>query len=388
MNWKSIYEAYPVNRDMIWLNNCGTTPAGKHNREAMAVLMEGYARRGVLAGAADLPKIGSRIKAILADLLHCGPEEVALVHNTAEGMNFISHGLALESGDEIILLENEYPSNVYPWRHWAKKGITLRTAPMGENPADFLEELRKQVTDRTRVIAVSAVHWCTGMPLPLAEIGAICKDRGITFVVDGAQGVGMQPLAVKRMHIDYMAFSAWKWLMGPVGLGAIYIRKEKLADLEPIFIGTDSVVDAEEYLPYKEDLKPDADRFTFSSPSLNDWVYFLSSLEFLRNIGFETVRNRIFELTDYLNHQLKQLGFRICADRFSDYPTGITVCEKENVPAGRILAGLKARRIVAAERLGKVRLSPHIYLSTQQLDEAARALADICDDPRYSAYTE
>ncbi len=385
MNWKSIYEAYPVNRDMIWLNNCGTTPAGKHNREAMAVLMEGYSRRGVLAGAADLPKIGARIKAILADLLHCGPEEVALVHNTSEGMNFISHGLALEPGDEIILLENEYPSNVYPWRHWAQKGITLRTAPMGENPADFLEGLRKQVADRTRVVAVSAVHWCTGMPLPLAEIGAICKDRGITFVVDGAQGVGMQPMDVEKMHIDYMAFSAWKWLMGPVGLGAMYIRKEKLADLEPIFIGTDSVVDAEEYLPYKEDLKPDADRFTFSSPSLNDWVYFLASLEFLRNIGFETVRNRIFELTDYLNHQLKQLGFHICADRFPDHPTGITVCEKEGVPAGHILSGLKARRIVAAERLGRVRLSPHIYLSTQQLDEAARALADICGAPRYSA---
>ena len=384
MNWKSIYEAYPVNRDMIWLNNCGTTPAGKHNLEAMTVLMEGYSRRGVLAGAADLRKIGARIKAILADLLHCGPEETALVHNTAEGMNFISRGLALTTGDEIILLENEYPSNVYPWRHWAQKGVTLRTAPMGENPAGFLKGLREQVSDSTRIISVSAVHWCTGMPLPLAEIGALCQDRGITFVVDGAQGVGMQPLDVEKMHIDYMAFSAWKWLMGPVGLGAVYIRKEKLADLDPVFIGTDSVVDAEEYLPYKEDLKPDADRFTFSSPSLNDWAYFLSSLEFLHNIGFDRVRARIFELTDYLNHQLKQLGFRIYADRFSNHPTGITVCEKEGVPTNHILAGLKARKIVAAERLGRIRLSPHIYLSTQQMDEAARALADICAAPRFS----
>ena len=384
MNWKSIYEAYPVNRDMIWLNNCGTTPAGKHNLEAMTVLMEGYSRRGVLAGAADLRKIGTRIKAILADLLHCGPEETALVHNTAEGMNFISRGLALTTGDEIILLENEYPSNVYPWRHWAQKGVTLRTAPMGENPAGFLKGLREQVSDSTRIISVSAVHWCTGMPLPLADIGALCQDRGITFVVDGAQGVGMQPLDVEKMHIDYMAFSAWKWLMGPVGLGAVYIRKEKLADLDPVFIGTDSVVDAEEYLPYKEDLKPDADRFTFSSPSLNDWAYFLSSLEFLQNIGFDRVRARIFELTDYLNHQLKQLGFRIYADRFSNHPTGITVCEKEGVPTNHILAGLKARKIVAAERLGRIRLSPHIYLSTQQMDEVARALADICAAPRFS----
>ena len=384
MNWKSINEAYPVNREMIWLNNCGTTPAGKHNMEAMAVLMEGLSRRGVLSDAAALPKIGSRIKAVLADLLHSKPDEVALIHNTAEGMNFISHGLPLKPEDEIILLENEYPSNVYPWRHWSKKGVTLRTAPMGENPDDFLKRLRSQITDRTRVITVSAVHWCTGMPLPLTEIGLLCRDREITFVVDGAQGVGIQPLNVETMHIDFMAFSAWKWLMGPVGLGAIYIRKEKLADLEPIFIGTDSVVNPEEYLPYKNVLKADADRFTFSSPSINDWVYFLSSLEFLVDIGFDTVRKRIFELTDYLNHQLRQMGFRICSEAFPDHPTGITVCEKEGVSAARLMAGLKARRIVTAERLGKIRLSPHIYLSTHQLDQAAQALSEICDTPRFS----
>lgn len=380
MNWKSIHDAYPVNADMIWLNNCGTTPAGKHNVEAMTALMDGYSRRGVLSGAADLKKIGTRIKTILAELLGCGPEEVALIHNTAEGMNFISRGLSLAPGDEIILLENEYPSNFYPWRHWAEKGVELRIAPMGANPDDFLEGLKQLVADHTRVVAVSAVHWCTGMPLPLEEIGALCRDRGIAFVVDGAQGVGMRPIDVERMKIDFMAFSAWKWLMGPVGLGGLYVRKEKLADIPPIFIGTDSVIDPDEYLPYKDRLKPDADRFTFSSPSINDWVYFLSSLEFLRNIGFETVRERIYELTDHLNERLKDAGFRVCSDGFPKHSTGITACEQEGVSTERLLDGLKERRILAAQRLGKIRLSPHIYLTTRQLDEAARILVEIRDN--------
>ncbi|MDX9819356.1 MAG: aminotransferase class V-fold PLP-dependent enzyme [Desulfococcus multivorans] len=384
MNWRHVYDNYPINREKIWLNNCGITPAGTHVIEAMTRFLNDFAQHGAHAAAADYGRVLRRIKAVLSTLLGCAPEELCLLHNTAEGMNVISRGLRFDPGDEIILLENEYPSNVYPWRHWGDKGVKLLTAPAAPTPDAFFEALLAMVTSRTRLITLSAVHWCTGMPLPLARIGELCRDRDIRFVVDGAQGVGMQPMDVRRMNIDFMAFSAWKWLMGPLGLGVLYIAEKRLTELDPVFVGTSSVVMDEVYLPYKSDFKPTADRFTFSTPSIGDWVYFLAALTYLEQIGFDKVRDRIFELAEYLKQRLRNIGFQVLSDRFPDHPTGIVVCEKPGVQSGPMVQRLAEQKVVAAERLGRIRFSPHIYLSEYQIDAAARSLSQACMGQMYA----
>ena len=375
MDWNKIYEAYAVNREMVWLNNCGTTPAGSHIVKALSRFMQGYARKGILTEVARRSKVQKKIKKILSELLNCSPDELGLIHNTAEGMNFISHGMDFVAEDEVLLLENEYPSNVYPWRHLENKGVKLVTTPMETSPEAFLKALKPLITDKTRAISLSAVHWCTGMPLPLEQIGALCKEKGIDFVVDGAQGVGLQPLDTQKANIDYMAFPAWKWLLGPLGLGVLYISKAKLNSLKPIFIGTESVVQHQEYLPYKSELKPTTDRFTISTANFNDWVYFEAALQFLQDIGFAAVRDRILELSAYLSAGLAKIGFKVLSDQFPDYPTGIVVCEKPGVGSDIIMQQLKQNKIVAAERLGRVRFAPHVYISPQQLDEVLRVLA-------------
>jgi len=374
MDWNSIYKAYPVNEEMIWLNNCGVVPAGNHIIKTLSIFMEGYARKGILTEVATYPEVKENIKKILGELLNCSRDELCIIHNTAEGMNFISHGLNFSSGDEVILLENEYPSNVYPWRHLEKKGVKFMATPMENSPKAFLESLKKLITVKTRVISLSAVHWCTGMPIPLDQVGKLCMEKNIDLVVDGAQGVGMQPMDVKKANISYMAFSAWKWLMGPVGLGVLYVSKDKLNVLEPIFIGTESVVQAGEYLPYKSELNPTADRFTFSTANFNDWVYLEAALEFLRDIGFFAVRERIFELSAHLSKELSKIGFKVYSDQFPDYPTGIVVCEKQGVRSDKIIEHLNKNRIAAAERLGRVLFSPHVYISPEQLDDVVQIL--------------
>lgn len=374
MDWTSIHDQFAINSEKIWLNNCGTVPAGNHAVKAVTDFMNGYAKRGTLNPAGNPNRIRTGIKTILAGLLNCHTDEVGLIHHTAEGMNFISHGLPLSPGDEVILLENEYPSNVYPWRHLLKKGITLTTTPMASTPEAFLESLKQRITRRTRVIALSAVHWCTGMPLPIHDVGRLCRERKIFFVLDGAQGVGMQPIDVKRDCIDFMAFSAWKWLTGPIGLGGLYVDRERLETIEPLFIGTDSVVDEETYLPYKDELKPTTDRFTISTPNICDWVYFLASLRFLEGIGFETVRERIYFLSRRLSDGLAGLGYRVMATDFPGHPTGIVVFEKEGISTDAMFQQLKENGVVAAQRLGRVRLSPHVYLLPEQIDEALSVL--------------
>lgn len=374
MDWKDVYQAYPVNRELIWLNNCGMVPAGAHVVRAMAQYLEGYAARGYLSPEVRYNATKGRIKEILAGLLNCLPEELTLVHHTAEGLLFVSQGVDLQPGDEIVVLENEYPSNVYPWMHWQSQDVKLVTVPPGRHPDEFLSGFVRALTPRTRVVSLSAVHWCTGMPIPVAQVGQLCRKQGIMFVVDGAQGVGHKPLDLHRDGVDFMAFSAWKWLMGPVGLGGFYVARDKMEALNSVSWATSSVVDDETYLPYRTELKPDADRFILSTPNFGDWIYFLAALEYLDAIGFEAVRNRLFALNAHLAAGLRAKKFTLLADRFPEHATAITVCTRTGFDATNAVVQLKAEGVVAAARLGHLRLAPHIYNSFEQLDRVVALL--------------
>jgi selenocysteine lyase/cysteine desulfurase len=165
--------------------------------------------------------------------------------------------------------------------------------------------------------------------------------------------------------------------MGPLGLGVLFVSRKKLIHLDPVFIGTASVINDKEYFPYKSELKPSADRFTISTANFNDWVYFEAAIEFIEDIGFQTVRERIYELSANLRDGLSDLGFNVFSDHFRDYPTGIVVCEKPGVATGAVMAHLNRNKVVAAERLGRVRFSPHIYISPEQIDTVLNILTRV-----------
>lgn len=383
LSWDDLYETFPVNRELIWLNNCGTTPAGLHVLQVMSDYLEGYSRKGTLHEGYSYSSVKSGIQTILARLLNVEPYDIAIIHNTSEGMNLVSHGLQLKPGDEILLLQDEYPSNVYPWQHWRKKQVRLSFIPMADTPGRFLENVKQAISKRTRLIALSAVHWCTGMPLPVKELGSLCLERGIGLVVDGAQGVGHVDLDVTGWNISFMAFSAWKWLLGPLGLGVLVIPREKLSCLDPVFKGTESVVNDGEYLPYKDELKPSAERYMYSSGNINDWVYFKASLDLLSSIGFKKVMSRIYELAHYLSEILRKRGFRVLSDSSAEDSscfnthTGIVVAEKKGATMGKLVNDLSKHGIITTERLGRIRFSPHIYNSFEQLDRVGEVLGAV-----------
>lgn len=376
-DWDRVYAEFPVNQHLIWMNNCGTTPVGDPARLAVGAWLEAYGRRGALAEEYSYAGMRAGIQRRLESLLGAMPGEIALIHHTSEGMNFISHGLSLDPGDEILILENEYPSNVYPWEHWRDKGVRLRTVPMASDPEAFLAGFRAAIGPRTRAASMSSVHWCTGMSLPLEALGRVCAEHGMVFVVDGSQGVGLVDLEVKRAGIHYMAFSGWKWLLGPLGLGVLYVSRDHLESLRPIFKGTESVPGDLEYLPYKHAWKPSADRFSISTGSMTDWVYFDASLAWLESLGFDQVRARILALADRLAGGLRGAGYRIQGDAHPSARTGIVVVERPDLDAAAAVKALKEEGIVAAARLGRIRLAPHVYNSEAQIDAVVAALASL-----------
>lgn len=375
--WEKIYNDYPINQELIWLNNCGTTSPSATILRELNLFLEGFSRKGVLTEVRKFGETIRDIKKYLAELLQCHPEELALIHNTSEGMNLISHGLRLEKGDKILLLENEYPSNIYPWEHWLGKGVVLEYIPVGNTPEEFKKNLIAKLDKNVKVIALSAVHWCTGMPLPLDDIGQVCDENNINFILDGAQGVGHTEIDPQKMHISAMAFPAWKWLLGPIGLGVLYINNNFIEKLDFTFKGQNSVIDSDHYLPYKNKLKEGAARYEYSTPAFTEWAYFQESLKMIQEIGFAKVKQRIFELSAYLATGLRNLGYSLLCDKFPQTKTGIIAFSKDGIASEDILQKLKAKQIIGALRLGNIRLAPHIYNSTDQIDKVIDVLKSV-----------
>ncbi len=373
--WRRVQADFPISRSRTWLNNSGMSPAGRHVLSAMEQYYRSSAEHGPGAAPYALGAVRKRLQALLSEVIGCAEEDIALVHNTAEGMNMISLGLRLEEGDELLLLEDEYPSNVYPWRHWQARGVTLRFVPMAESAAGFLESFASSLSPKVRVAALSAVHWCTGMPLPIAELAALCRARGVILVVDGTQGIGNVPFSMSAWGVSAVCFSAWKWLLGPLGLGVLAISPELLPRLEPIFLGPDAMADPLRQLPYQSELKPSVERFTYSTPNFADWIYLEASLGYLAEVGFQRVSERIFALADRLARGLAAHGFAFAYDRAAAAPSGIVVARRDGVDAAALAQALLAEGIVARERRGGLRLSPHIYVCEEQIDRAVETIA-------------
>lgn len=370
IDWQHVHDQFPINRRLIWLNNCGISAMPGPVLAHMQAHLAAYAEGGVL-GVPSEEAVHASVRARLGRLIGADVDELCLVHHTAEGLSFVSHGLELAPGDRIVLCEHEYPSNVYPWQHWQGRGVELVFAPLGPTPEAFLESLRPLLEPPTRVVSLPAVHWCTGLPLPLVEIGRLCAERQVPFVVDGAQGVGLVDVDVRAAGIAAMAFSAWKWLLGPIGLGAIYIRRDLIDRLRFPWKGTGSVVDDHNHLPYRDTLKPGADRYVLSTPNYNDWVHFDASLQYLEQLGFAAVRARIRALARFLSDRLRAGGFTLTGDAFPAQVAGIVAASRPGLDATRLVGRLNEQGVVAAARLGRLRLAPHVYLSEAQLDRVA-----------------
>jgi selenocysteine lyase/cysteine desulfurase len=175
-----------------------------------------------------------------AALLGASAEEIALIHNTTEGMNLIAHSLELEPGDEIIAADHEHWSGTIPWEYWqAPKGVRLvrPTLPLvPSEPDEIVDAYRRAITPRTRVISMCHVVNTNGMILPVKEVSALARERGIPVAVDGAQAPGQIDVDLHDLGCDFYAASAHKWLFSPKGVGIFYARQESQPMLRPLIV--------------------------------------------------------------------------------------------------------------------------------------------------------
>ncbi|MFQ5458445.1 MAG: aminotransferase class V-fold PLP-dependent enzyme, partial [Myxococcota bacterium] len=256
---------FPVTREIVHLNHAGVSPVSTRVRDAMDRFLDLSVRTATLHYD-EMEARAEDAREKFAQLIGAGVDEIAFVKNTSEGLARIANGLPLREGDRIVTTNLEYPSNVYPWWHLRRRGVdTLMVSHRdGRVPLDALE---KALAPPTRLLAISSVEFGNGFRNDLETLGKMCRERGIWFCVDAIQSIGLLELDVNRCAIDFLSADGHKWLLSVEGVGAMYVSRRVIEDVDPVNVGWKSVVNRGDYFNY--DLRFPKSALKFEEGSLN-----------------------------------------------------------------------------------------------------------------------
>ncbi|MBX3001098.1 MAG: aminotransferase class V-fold PLP-dependent enzyme [Caldilineaceae bacterium] len=238
-----IREHFPATLTQAYLNTGSAGPLSRPAAEAIEILNRRQLHEGRSNFSIYLDEympMQNRLRGQLARLFNADEDEIALTLHTTNGMNIATWGLRWQPGDEIVTDSHEHPGGLLPVYAVARRfGLTVRVAQVALSDDDeaLIEKFRRAINARTRLVSISHVSWKTGAVLPVAEITRIAHAHGALVVVDGAQSGGAIPIDVQALGVDFYAIPGQKWLCGPEGTGALFVRRDRLADLNPTFVG-------------------------------------------------------------------------------------------------------------------------------------------------------
>ncbi len=365
-------QQFPVVERMLFLNHASEAPVSRPVRARIDAYLD------VAEGDPDAAPVQQEpVKDLLARLLGGTPEEYAIMPNTATGIGVVAGGLDWQPGDNVVVPEEEYPANTYPWLALQDRGVEVRTVPLGPDFRVEPARVAERVDGRTRVVAVSAVEYLSGFRTDLKALSRIAHTVGALFVVDGIQAAGAVPLHVEEDGIDVLAAGGYKWLLGPIGTGFAYFRRSVWDRIRPVLPGARSSVKGAEDSGAEFQLLATAQRYeTGCLPFslLHGWT---AGLEMLLDATIPAIHQHLMALTDRVIAGLRDRGYRVLSpvERVEER-SGIVVFTAGSEEANRALAArLYQQGIVIAVRGGRCRVSPHFYNTAADIDRFLEALA-------------
>jgi Selenocysteine lyase len=307
-------------------------------------------------------------------------DRIALIGNTSDAINIVASGLPWQRGDRIILNDMEFPANVYPYYHLQEHGVIVDIIKCPDGRITT-EMIARSITPRTRVVALSAVQFLSGFRADLVSIGAMCRDQGIWFVVDGIQAVGAIQLDVQEMKIDGLAAGAQKWQMSVQGTGFLYVNEALQEAIHPQFVGWLGVQDAWNFYNYGQPLASTAKRYEGGTVNHLGFCGMAKSLALLLDQGIPAIENHILALTRILTDGLRQIeGVMIYSPTNDSERAGIvTITLPAHVNAATVFKKLLAKNIVISLREGKLRYSPHFYNTPGEIQIAIETTKDFIE---------
>jgi cysteine desulfurase / selenocysteine lyase len=362
---------FPVCAGKVYLAHAGVSPVPACVTRAVQETAAAAALDDQEEGLGDLLRT---TRARAAEMLGADIGEVALIGPTTAGLSAVAAGLDWQAGDEVLIYQDDFPVNVYPWLALEARGVTVRrlqTPALGHITPELVLE---QLTDKTRLVALASCHFVSGWRIDHDAIGRELRARDILFCLDAIQTLGAFPTTVE--HVDFLAADAHKWLLGPCAAGVFYVRRDLQDRLAPQAFGWNNVR-CPGYVAQEEmTLRTDARRYEAGSFNILGIAGLNAALGLLLEVGIDTIAADLTTKRAWLVDALRAKDFEIL---FPEAQTGITSCSREGTEMKALGETLAAENIVASvrtERSGRdyLRFSPHFYNTPAELERAVALL--------------
>ena len=370
--WYYIQQAFTVSSAIINLNNGGVSPAPKTVQDAMKRYYDYSNEAPSYYMWRILDQGRETLRHNMAELAGCSAEEVAINRNSSEGLETVIFGLQLKAGDEVVAAKQDYPNMVNAWKQRElRDGIKMIWINL-ELPSEDENYLTKQYTDaftnKTKVVHITHVINWNGQIIPVQKIADEARKKGIDVLVDGAHSFAHFPFKIPDLHCDYFATSLHKWLYAPIGSGMLYVKKEKIKSLYPLFASD---------VPLKDDIR--------KFEHLGTRPFFIEqaigkALEFHYMLGSERKQKRLQYLKNYWMTRVKDVPkVMFSTSLHPKWGCAIGMVSVEGRKPGELHDFLFTNYRIHAttiewENIKGVRITPNVYTTAKNLDDLVEGI--------------
>jgi cysteine desulfurase / selenocysteine lyase len=367
---------FPVAREKIFLAHAGVCPLPARVSQAIQHYSELCTQgdQETLLPAMQM----SQTRELAGRLVGASAQEIAFVGPTSLALSFVAAGLEFQPGQNVVAYLDDYPANVYPWMALAERGVELRLVKPEKLGRIELQDVMKQVNEKTRLVALASCHFVSGYRIDLSGIGEMLRDRNILFCVDAIQTLGAFPMDCAA--VDFLAADAHKWLLGPCGAGILYVRKAVQEQLRPVALGWHNVRCPDFVAQESIVFRPDARKYEAGTHNLLGMAGLCAGLELLMQIGISNIAAELLRKRSWIVPLLRSRGYFVLGD---DAPPeragGIITFYRQGHDMAALHARLESANVIASLRTDRsgqrhIRFSPHFYNTDAEVLRAVELL--------------
>jgi len=371
---KNFREQFPIVKKYTYLNHAAISAPSIKVNNAVKKINDNFCNCAIDCYYQWMEQI-EHVRKLYAGLINAHAEEIAFVGNTSEGLSSIAQSLTWKENDVVLLPVSEFPANIYPWLNLEKKGVKVKYIQQRDNGRFDIEDVEKALTPKVKLLAVSSVNFLSGFYCNLQAFGEFCRKKGILFCVDAIQSIGVIPMDVKKFGIHFLAAGAYKWMLGCMGTGAIYVSSEIREAVCPAIVGWKSVVNDDDFFEINFNIKPNALGFEPGAMNISGIYALGAAIELINEAGVENIKKKVFSINDLFIKGLSKRGIKIITPLGKDERSGILSFQ---APGNRekLYEFLSSRNIMVSLRKNLIRLSPHFYNDKSDVSSFFKCIDD------------
>ncbi|MBI1353625.1 MAG: aminotransferase class V-fold PLP-dependent enzyme [Acidobacteria bacterium] len=366
--WQAVRRQFAFAEDKVPMNAANLCPSPRAVGERVAELTRDIDADCSFQNRAKFAQLTEDARAKVAEMMGVSADEIALVRNTSESNNIINNGLPLAAGDEVVIWEQNHPTNNVAWDVRARRfGIVVKRVKTPADPQsvdDLIEPFRKALGPKTKVLSLTHASNTTGVKLPVQQLIEIGHAKGLHVHVDGAQSWGALHVNLRELGCDSYSASGHKWFVGPKEVGLLYVKASKIDKIWPVEVAPGWGDTADTVLVGARKLESMGQRDDAALAGVG------ATADFHKTTGGARIEQHMVSLAQRLKEGLAEAGVKLTTPMKPELSAGVCIMEVPAANRQALMDGLYLEHGIAGSTAGGLRLCPHMYNTTEHVDRA------------------